>query len=509
MISLNDRVTPVLCIGVVLALAGCGGADPDQDSQAKVNQATVNASGQQAVDPEKPPRASLLTSRNEGPVVDGLRILNADGGRPPAPATTQPGVSYVKIEPAILDLGTAATNQTVVGTVRLVNITDQPARVISCKSNCGCTTANCPTGQEIAAGESREVQISVKTGQTARAIVKNVTFMIDGQGPLRLPVRVSVISYISVEPSQLNQAASPDGRVVLRATDDVPFTIKSVNPAVVDGIDETSRVEHEVFVSWDQWKDIGRGYGRLTFTTDHHKASQVQMFVRGPAAQQRARDKLVDIGVVDTPLNVAAPQPVTAMSLAIKKRDSQATKEALSLLIEPARRNQMLALAARRGWAEGVQILLDAGADIQARDRRGRTVLMSALQSRNVETVLELIEKGAEVNARDNVGGTALSRAAGPFGNAEVLKALLATKAEVNVADNNGMTPLLWAARYGDAERIELLLGAGAKLDARDKNGLSALGFARRRIDPNGASVIDLLTPLFGGAADASTGSDG
>ena len=504
--SLNDRLTPVLCVGVVLALAGCGGADPGEESQAKANQATVNASGQQAVAPPKPPRASLVTSRNEVPVAeDGIRIGDTDRIRPPA--TTQPAVNYITLDPAVLDLGTAATNQTAVGTVRLINVTDKPAKVIRCQSNCGCTTANCPTGQEIAAGESREVQISVKTGQTARSLVKNVTFVIDGQGPVRLPIRVSVISYISVEPTQLNQATSANGRVVLRATDDVPFTIKSVNPAVVDGIDETPRVEHEVFVSWDQWKDVGRGYGRLTFTTDHPKASQVQLYVRGPTPQQTSRDNLTKLGVVDTTGNEY--QPKTAVSLAIKKRDAQATKEALAQLNVPAQRNQMLALAARRGWAEGVQILLDAGADIQARDGRGRTVLMSALQSRHVETVLELIEKGAEVNVRDNVGGTALSRAAGPFGNAEVLKALLAAKAEVNVADNSGMTPLLWAARYGDAERIKLLLGAGAKLDARDKTGLSALGYARRRVDPNGPSIVDLLNPLFGGEADASAGSDG
>ena len=508
MISLNDRVTPVLCVGVVLALAGCGGGDPDQESQAKASQASVNASApqQRVVTPPKPPRASLVTSRNELPAADGLTVINADSGRPPA--TTQPGVNYITVEPAVLDLGTAATNQTVVGTVRLINITDKPAKVVRCQSNCGCTTANCPTGQEIAAGESREVEISVKTGQTARSLVKNVTFVIDGQGPVRLPIRVSVISYISVEPKQLNQATSADGRVVLRSTDDVPFTITSVNPGVVDGIDETPRVEHEVYVSWDQWKDIGRGYGRLTFTTDHPKASQVQMYVRGPSAQQQARNNLVDIGVVDAPLNVT-PQPAAAMSLAIKKRDAQATKEALSLLTDPARRNQVLALAARRGWAEGVQILLDAGADIEARDGRGRTVLMSALQSRNIETVLELIEKGAEINARDNVGGTALSRAAGPFGNAEVLKALLATKAEVNVADNNGMTPLHWAARYGDAERIELLLGAGANLGARDKTGLTALGLARRRADPNGPPIVELLRPLLEGEAEASAGSGG
>jgi len=68
---------------------------------------------------------------------------------------------------------------------------------------------------------------------------------------------------------------------------------------------------------------------------------------------------------------------------------------------------------------------------------------------------------------------------------------------------------LHWAARYGDAERIELLLGAGAKLDARDKTGLTALGFARRRVDPNGPPIVELLQPLLEGEADASAGSGG
>ncbi len=67
---------------------------------------------------------------------------------------------------------------------------------------------------------------------------------------------------------------------------------------------------------------------------------------------------------------------------------------------------------------------------------------------------------------------------------------------------------MLWAARYGDAERTELLLRAGAKPDARDKAGQSAFGYARKRADPNGPPVVELLEPLQG-EADACAGSDG
>ncbi len=52
--------------------------------------------------------------------------------------------------------------------------------------------------------------------------------------------------------------------------------------------------------------------------------------------------------------------------------------------------------------------------DIEARsDPADRTILMHAAQSGHVEVVKLLLEKGAQVNARDRGGKTALSHAEG------------------------------------------------------------------------------------------------
>ncbi|MEX2137786.1 MAG: ankyrin repeat domain-containing protein [Pirellulales bacterium] len=62
------------------------------------------------------------------------------------------------------------------------------------------------------------------------------------------------------------------------------------------------------------------------------------------------------------------------------------------------------------GDTRTVKMLIDHGADVKARDRAGRTVLMLAahLDSLPVDTVTDLIEHGAEINAKTAEGKTAL-----------------------------------------------------------------------------------------------------
>jgi hypothetical protein len=60
-----------------------------------------------------------------------------------------------------------------------------------------------------------------------------------------------------------------------------------------------------------------------------------------------------------------------------------------------------------RGQTDQVKVLLDSGANIEAKDKRGRTPLILAAQHGQVETVRLLLAKGADVNARDRDGWTA------------------------------------------------------------------------------------------------------
>ena len=79
-------------------------------------------------------------------------------------------------------------------------------------------------------------------------------------------------------------------------------------------------------------------------------------------------------------------------------------------------------------------------------------------------TVRLLLEKGAEVNARHESGYTALMYAAASESNdPELIRALLASGADLNVKANDGETALKLAGRKGRTAVVRLLEKAGAK----------------------------------------------
>ena len=75
--------------------------------------------------------------------------------------------------------------------------------------------------------------------------------------------------------------------------------------------------------------------------------------------------------------------------------------------------NSELIEAIRYGQAETVQGLLDAGADVNAKDSNGLNALAQAVFTGQVEVVKTLLESGADVNLKDSNGMTALVRATG------------------------------------------------------------------------------------------------
>jgi ankyrin repeat protein len=60
-------------------------------------------------------------------------------------------------------------------------------------------------------------------------------------------------------------------------------------------------------------------------------------------------------------------------------------------------------------------MLLDAGADIDARNKEGVTSVLAAAGGKNVPLVELLLSRGADINARDSEGRTALGRAEARF----------------------------------------------------------------------------------------------
>lgn len=131
--------------------------------------------------------------------------------------------------------------------------------------------------------------------------------------------------------------------------------------------------------------------------------------------------------------------------------------------------------------------------------------LRIALHHPDPSKIRALLDAGANVNARDVLGGTALHVAVNFRGDLEVIRMLLDRGARIDALNHDGYTPLLLALRYGhynhaDPERlravVDLLLSRGASVTQAGKDGMLPL---RAAMDPVNIDLIRLL--LKNGAA--------
>ena len=142
-----------------------------------------------------------------------------------------------------------------------------------------------------------------------------------------------------------------------------------------------------------------------------------------------------------------------------------------------------------------VRLLVERGANVNAKTKSGRTALMAASACQAAEeSVKLLLGKGADVNAVQQTGTTALLEAAG-YGGCRIARMLLSAGAKPDVADAGGYTPLMAAAGAGDVELVRELLAKGAQVNA--KNTFSG-------VVKNGDIQLKSLTPLMLGVPTGS-----
>ena len=101
--------------------------------------------------------------------------------------------------------------------------------------------------------------------------------------------------------------------------------------------------------------------------------------------------------------------------------------------------------AARNGFVDVVQVLLNSGADVNVVDKGGYTPLMVAAGDNRADVIDLLVRHGARLNSQDQTAG---------------------------------WTALIWAAKEGHLDSVDRLLVAGADKTVRDRQGRSALDWA-------------------------------
>lgn len=117
-----------------------------------------------------------------------------------------------------------------------------------------------------------------------------------------------------------------------------------------------------------------------------------------------------------------------------------------------------LGLSVFFGHPENVNALLEAGADVNlaSRETMKVTPLASASAAGQYEIARVLIEHGANVNARAASDFTPLHESAAS-GKIAFAKLLLEHGADVNARASDGKTPLDYARAYDRKEMVELL----------------------------------------------------
>lgn len=151
-----------------------------------------------------------------------------------------------------------------------------------------------------------------------------------------------------------------------------------------------------------------------------------------------------------------------------------------------AQGNTLLMVAVRNKNAELVDLLINAGARLNLRNRYGETAIMLASYQGLENIVEKLYIKGAEIK---HEGWNPLLYAASG-GHPQIIRLLLEGGVPINSTSDNGTTPLMMAARGNHVEAASVLLENGADPNISNERGKTALDWALSR---NNHEVAELL----------------
>jgi len=160
-----------------------------------------------------------------------------------------------------------------------------------------------------------------------------------------------------------------------------------------------------------------------------------------------------------------------------------------------------LAEAAARGDRQAVAKLVQQGVDVNAQGDLDTSVLQWAFWNKSIDGMQALLEAGADPALMDNKGHTVMHYGAS-IDDPSLLQALLDAGASPEVRDSRGQTPIFDAILHDRALQFRALLAAGADLNAQGTIGEGLVETGDRPLHHAASVNVDFVLTLLEAGAD-------
>ncbi len=217
-----------------------------------------------------------------------------------------------------------------------------------------------------------------------------------------------------------------------------------------------------------------QGVTPIEIAIEQEHANQVAFFAKNGA------DIFAEDMEGNTPLSKALSRPTPDMLKLLVNEENIGAKDSSG--------NTALHLAVLNDAPiEYIRYLIDAGSDVNARNKNGDSVLFIAVQKNRKDAGDILLEKDADIFAT-NVQNDSPLRIALTRGG-EVQDWLITSKT-LNTTDGSGNTPLHYAAEWQLNNAVISLIQKGAKVTAENANGETALFSAVKSDNPETIQIL-------------------
>lgn len=151
------------------------------------------------------------------------------------------------------------------------------------------------------------------------------------------------------------------------------------------------------------------------------------------------------------------------------------------------------------------RLLIDAGANVMHRDKKGATLLHVAAEKNNCEMMQALLDAGADIDALTKEGTTPLMHAA-YFGRLDCLRLLLKAGADIWLTSKDNHDALYYALGSKNSEVCKTLLVEYVRQDpdfAKSASCIKALGVAAKN------NLVEMIPLLLARGVDVNSSLDG